>query len=70
MKPWLLFFFILFFSACTPMDKSSSTPGDAVLPDLGPAPDLEGEVWLNSEIPLHLADLQGKVVLLDMWTFG
>ena len=40
------------------------------LDDLGPAPELTNEVWLNTETPLRLADLAGKVVLLDMWTFG
>jgi hypothetical protein len=40
------------------------------LPDLGPAPELVNEIWLNSETPLRLTDLRGKVVLLDMWTFG
>jgi hypothetical protein len=40
------------------------------LPDLGAAPELKNEVWLNSETPLRLADLSGKVVLLDMWTYG
>jgi len=40
------------------------------LPDLGVAPELENEVWLNVDQPLRLADLRGKVVLLDMWTFG
>jgi cell division septation protein DedD len=39
------------------------------LENLGPAPELNNEVWLNSE-PLKLADLRGQVVLLDMWTFG
>lgn len=42
----------------------------ASLPDLGPAPELENEVWLNVEQPLKIVDLRGKVVLLDMWTFG
>lgn len=39
------------------------------LPSLGLAPELRNDLWLNSE-PLRLADLRGKVVLLDMWTFG
>jgi hypothetical protein len=40
------------------------------LPDLGKAPELTNEVWLNTDAPLRLAELGGKVVLLDMWTFG
>jgi len=40
------------------------------LQSLGPAPELENEVWINTDEPLQLADLQGKVVLLEMWTFG
>ena len=40
------------------------------LPDLGPAPELTNEVWLNAKAPLRLADLHGKVVAIDMWTFG
>jgi thiol-disulfide isomerase/thioredoxin len=39
-------------------------------PDLGVAPELVGDVWLNTDKPLRLADLRGKVVLVDMWTFG
>ena len=42
----------------------------AGLPDLGEAPELENEIWLNVDRPLRLGDLRGKVVLLDMWTFG
>lgn len=41
-----------------------------VLEDHGPAPELAGEVWMNAEGPLRLADLRGEVVLLEMWTFG
>jgi hypothetical protein len=43
---------------------------DMSLEDLGPAPELENEVWLNTDEPLRLANLRGHVVLLDMWTFG
>ncbi len=35
------------------------------------APDFpQGLDWLNTERPLSLADLRGKVVLLDFWTYG
>src|SRR5215207_7578206 len=35
------------------------------------APELEGHRgWLNTERPLSLAALKGKVVLLDFWTYG
>lgn len=40
------------------------------LPDLGPAPELTNETWLNVDAPLRLTDLRGKVVAIDMWTFG
>jgi hypothetical protein len=42
----------------------------AGLPDYGTAPELHNQVWLNTDRPLRLADLRGKVVLVDMWTFG
>lgn len=35
------------------------------------APDFPpGLSWLNVERPLTLADLRGRLVLLDFWTFG
>lgn len=34
-----------------------------------PAPEFSGQHWMNSE-PLRLADLKGKVVLVEFWTFG
>ena len=35
------------------------------------APELKGDRgWLNTDKPLSLAALKGKVVLLDFWTYG
>ena len=42
----------------------------ASLPDLGIAPELTNDIWLNVDAPLRLADLRGKVVIVEMWTFG
>ncbi|MDZ4720368.1 MAG: thioredoxin-like domain-containing protein [Roseiflexaceae bacterium] len=36
-----------------------------------PAPEFpDGLTWLNTERPLTMAELRGKVVLLDFWTYG
>ena len=42
----------------------------STLPDMGSAPELESDIWLNTDAPLRLRDLRGKVVALEMWTFG
>jgi hypothetical protein len=42
----------------------------SLLPDLGPAPDFDNEIWLNPAEPQSLASLRGKVVLVEFWTFG
>lgn len=74
MRPSKLIFFLCFISlsACsvitTPISQTNET--ESILPDLGPAPELTNDTWLNTDQPLRLADLHGKVVLLDMWTFG
>ena len=77
MMKCLWFFGLLFLglSACEtePFSKSETPdpmPVTASLPDLGPAPELTNEVWLNVDAPLRLADLRGQVVAIDMWTFG
>ena len=33
------------------------------------APEVAGENWLNSK-PLTIADLKGRVVLVEFWTYG
>ena len=49
------------------MTATGSSQG---LPIEGPMPSLEGATsWLNS-MPLSSADLQGKVVLIDFWTYS
>ena len=54
-----------------PLEQEPTMEGEQVaLPNLGPAPELQNEIWLNADHPLRLADLRGSVVLIDMWTFG
>lgn len=56
-----------------PVAEPPEAPGRSnpvALPDFGPAPELTNTVWLNTDQPLRLASLRGKVVLLEMWTFG
>jgi thiol-disulfide isomerase/thioredoxin len=57
--------------AVTPAASKSDKPDSSrsLLRDLGPAPELNNKVWLNTPAPIHLADLRGKVILLEMWTF-
>lgn len=39
--------------------------GSVNAPDFPP-----GLNWLNTDSPLSLKDLRGKIVILDFWTFG
>jgi hypothetical protein len=70
-----LWFLLLFgLTACASAvpspEPNSPVMNSSSLPNLGRAPEFVNEVWLNTDQPLRLADLRGKVVLVDMWTFG
>lgn len=56
--------------AALPGDRAPAATLEVSLTNFGPAPELANEVWLNVDGPLRLADLRGRVVLIDMWTFG
>lgn len=66
----LIFVSSLFLSACSPVNNSVEKSSSVNLPDLGMAPELTNLIWSNTPIPLRLADLKGKVVIIEMWTFG
>lgn len=56
-------------ASAKPAAVSAPTATAIPLPDQGAAPDFQNDVWINSE-PLRLADLRGKVVFIEFWTFG
>ena len=55
-----------------PTAVQSPTPEliKADYPNLGLAPEIENEVWVNTDVPVTLASQRGKVVLVEFWTFG
>ena len=75
MKRFLLGVIALFLFGCAPQRTDVPSADFSMfkttsLPDLGLAPELTNDIWLNVDAPLRLADLRGKVVLVEMWTFG
>ena len=56
--------------AAVQSQEESAMPKTASLPDFGPAPEFTNDTWLNVDSPLRIADLKGKVVIVEMWTFG
>lgn len=68
MKRLLFGLIALMLFGCTPQTDSAMSKL-ASLPDLGPAPELTNDTWLNVDAPLRLANLRGKVVIVEMWTF-
>lgn len=54
-----------------PVDDLNAQPTvQMVLQDCGMAPELRNDVWINTDQPLRLTELRGKVVLIDMWNYG
>ena len=49
-------------------EPATATPAKK-LPIQGKAQEWDNSVWLNTE-PLKLADLRGKVVIMEFWTFS
>ncbi len=63
-------FSILFLSGTVPL-FSFQTDGQMDRQAKVRAPELNGgRSWLNTDKPLSLAALRGKIVLLDFWTYG
>lgn len=58
--------------ASTPIIQPTDLPQPlkANYPNLGIAPEIENEVWVNADQPVTLASQRGKVVLVEFWTFG
>ena len=70
MKKWMLVIIMLFLSGCSTIPAEKAPIGSTSLPDLGKAPELAADTWINVDAPLTMENLRGKVVLLDMWTYG
>lgn len=68
MKPMLgCLALFLWFAACTPGElRAADIPFEGTQPAQEFPPELE---WLNTDKPLTLAGLKGKLVLLDFWTY-
>ena len=56
---------VLLLSLLPAMANAQSFAGKVEAPEFPPGLD-----WLNVEKPLRMADLRGKIVLLDFWTYG
>jgi thiol-disulfide isomerase/thioredoxin len=75
MKHWLIALTAIILFGCyagenVMQPSDSAIPNVASLPDLGLAPELTNDIWLNVDSPLRLSGLRGKVVIVEMWTFA
>lgn len=81
-RPALALIFALVTAACggsstgdgvvlDPSDTTTTVDAGQSFAGTTPAPEFpDGMEWLNVARPLSLAELRGKVVLLDFWTYG
>jgi len=50
--------------------EDEAAPTENPFPGRAPAPSLDGGVeWFNTAEPISIADLRGKIVVLDFWTY-
>ncbi|NTW42930.1 MAG: redoxin domain-containing protein [Anaerolineaceae bacterium] len=70
MLRWLMMINLLLLAGCTTLNQVPQSTEVPKYPYLGTAPELVGDTWLNTDTPLRLDDLKGKVILVEMWTFG
>ncbi len=67
MKKIILFAFLVIFANCILHAQTDENMYQAKVR----APELNGgKSWLNTDKPLSIAGLKGKIVLLDFWTYG
>jgi hypothetical protein len=57
-------------TALNPLEPNKPMTVKSNLPDLGPAADFNNSPWINTDTPLTLSALRGKVILVEFWTFG
>ena len=67
-----LIFLLLSLTGCSMSQRADQIMNQQTpsLADLGQAPELASDTWLNADAPVRLAGLRGKVVVVEMWTFG